>query len=377
MIVEKFLAESSHYEWYLEGHNAQGDYWEIPLYNFPFRVGRLRENELCLTITGVSRRHAEIIHHEGDLWIKECGSTNGTFINRQRINGQSRIVEGDIIHIGPAEFRLCSQSMSWPDENTQALAQTSPGFVSNLDALGLDTAHANRMADLLRSSAISFKFQPIFDLPNQRLAAYELLGRGDYPGLPKSPFDLFNIAGAMGRAAELSELFRVAGVQQALALQLDKPLFINTAPEEFDHAHLAPTLTELRKQCPDLPLVLEIHEKALTSLKAIRELQALLKNLQIELAYDDFGAGQARLVELIQVPPDWLKFDIALIRNIHLQPPRAIQVLATLVKMARDINIKTLAEGIEVDPEQEICLAVGFDYGQGYLFGRPNSKLLI
>lgn len=359
--------------WYLEGFNAQGAHWQIPIHSFPFRVGRLRANDLCLSFSGISRRHAEIIQLDDILWVRECGSTNGTFVNRERVNGQMRLSDGDIIHFGLLEFRLRNQfGVGDESESTQALRPST----ALSESLGDEQTEifANRMTALLSERSITTKFQPIIHLQKNRPAGYELLGRGRHPGLPTKPYELFAIATLVGSPIELSDLFRNQGIQHALELGLQLPVFINTVPEEIENGGMSRTLTELRKHSSELPLVLEIHEKSLTSLTTMRELQALLKDLEIELAYDDFGAGQARLVELIEVPPDWLKFDISLIRNIHRQPPRAVQVLRTLVHMARDLGIKTIAEGIEVAAEKLCCEAIGFEYGQGFYLSRPSAK---
>ena len=69
------------------------------------------------------------------------------------------------------------------------------------------------------------------------------------------------------------------------------------------------------------------------------------------LAFDDFGVGQTRLVELSNTPPDYLKFDISLIRKIHLAPKRLHQMVSTFIKASHDLGILTLAEGIECAEE--------------------------
>jgi EAL domain-containing protein (putative c-di-GMP-specific phosphodiesterase class I) len=148
-------------------------------------------------------------------------------------------------------------------------------------------------------------------------------------------------------------------------------LFMNTVPAEMNLKRLRLSLEELRLIAPELPLALEVHETAVTNLDVMHGIRALLAELNIKLAYDDFGAGQARLVELIEVPPDYLKFDIILIRNIHRQSSRAQQVLKSLVCMAQDLGIKTVAEGIELEEELETCISIGFDLAQGYYLGKP------
>ena len=58
----------------------------------------------------------------------------------------------------------------------------------------------------------------------------------------------------------------------------------------------------------------------MTDANTMRHLRRSLKDLAIGMAYDDFGAGQARLIELTEVPPDVLKFDIALTKDVHRAP---------------------------------------------------------
>ena len=109
----------------------------------------------------------------------------------------------------------------------------------------------------------------------------------------------------------------------------------------------------------------------MTDLEAIRALQFELTNLEIKLAYDDFGAGQTRLVELVEVRPDYLKFDMNLIRDIDQASEHRQRMLATLVQMVRELEIVAIAEGVESVGEAETCRQLGFDLSQGFHFGAP------
>ncbi len=100
-------------------------------------------------------------------------------------------------------------------------------------------------------------------------------------------------------------------------------------------------------------------------------MRSLLKRLDIKLAYDDFGVGQSRLNDLAEVAPDYVKFDMSLIRDIDGATPQRQQVVATLVQMVRNLGITSLAEGVETAGEDETCRQMGFDLGQGFLYGRP------
>lgn len=94
-------------------------------------------------------------------------------------------------------------------------------------------------------------------------------------------------------------------------------------------------------------------------------------DLGMELSYDDFGAGQGRLLELVEVPPHVLKFDMQLSRNIDTASRNRQELLRSLVRIAQDTGTTVLAESVETEAELETCIQIGFELGQGFLYGRP------
>jgi EAL domain-containing protein (putative c-di-GMP-specific phosphodiesterase class I) len=184
---------------------------------------------------------------------------------------------------------------------------------------------------------------------------------------------MFAAAKVLDLEAELSRILRDEGVRSGQILPSDHVLFVNTHPAEIDDLELLIfSLGELRKQEPNRPLVLEIHEGAVTCGKQMRTLRAALTEMKIGLAYDEFGAGQARLVELVDVPPDYLKFDMSLVQNLESASNERQRMLASLVQMVRDLGIAPLAEGVELAADHEICRQIGFQFGQGFYYGYPE-----
>jgi len=214
-------------------------------------------------------------------------------------------------------------------------------------------------------------YQPIVSLADGRLVGFEVLARSCIQGL-ENPKEMFLIAGRLQQAESLSRLFRTIGVRSAAEISGVPNLFLNTHPLELEASDLLPSLTELRAQAPHQPLTLEIHESAVTDPVSMNELRARLRDLDIGLAYDDFGSGHDRLMDLIEVPPDVLKFDARFVRDIQKAPPARRAVVSTLVKMVRELGVAPLAECVETLEESETCLELGFEYGQGYLYGRPG-----
>lgn len=345
--------------WHLEGFIGDSPNRQfIAINSWPFRVGRSPDLSFCLSSNGVSKEHAEIWHDGKTLWIRDLGSRNGTFVNGKRIDCETPIKNGDVLHFADLEFRLGCQA----NANAGAtMAQDPSDWVWSL-------AEFEKLFD--DGAAIPY-FQPIVDLRTGKTSAYEVLARSKLIGL-KGPQQMFSVAARLSMVSPLSRLFRTEGVRVGQRLPGKPNLFLNTHPDELEESELFDSLRTLRADAPDQPLTLEIHEAAVTDPKIMRELRSALTDLSIQLAYDDFGAGQARLLDLVEVPPDYLKFDICLVRDIHLATDQRRQMLETLVRMAHDLGVLVLAEGIECQAEGDVCLQLGFDYAQGYHYGKPS-----
>lgn len=164
-------------------------------------------------------------------------------------------------------------------------------------------------------------------------------------------------------------------MQEALGREPGSKLFLNTHPSELSSATLISSLAKLREEDPNRELILEIHEAAVCDLVSMAELRKQLEDLEIKLAYDDFGQGEARIVYLAEVPPDFLKFDISLVTDIDKAASKRQQMLGALVQMVKDLGITTLAEGIETHAEATVCEQLGIEFGQGYFFGHPHPNL--
>jgi EAL domain-containing protein (putative c-di-GMP-specific phosphodiesterase class I) len=286
-------------------------------------------------------------------------STNGTYVNGQRVTGKVTLQEEDLVQFANVAFRVRQQS-------SQTNANTIQEDVC-------DRALALVQFDkLMAERAVTPFFQPIIAVPTRQVFAYEILARSRLFGL-ETPKEMFDVAAQLNLEIELSVMLRFEGVQAAQSSVDPVHLFVNTHPRELSKPGLLPSLVALRDSFPDQPLTLEIHETAVTDPVRMSEMRAQLAALKIGLAYDDFGAGQSRLNELIESPPDYLKFDMSLIRDIDSATAQRQQILATLVQMVRSLGIVPLAEGVETEAESATCLQMGFELGQGFLYGRPSA----
>lgn len=356
--------------WYLEGFVGESKRLRrVQLYQFPFLVGRHRDCALTLDSTEVSRRHAELDMVEGQLILRDLGSTNGCFINHHRIQKEQALLAGDVVHFADQEYRLIEQA---PDPN-HLLDRTNVRVGSLPKNL---PRGARELQTLLLKGAVSAAFQPIVDSDGKPFA-HEMLGRGAMDDLPGAPWPLFQIAESLEMEVHLSELFRQKGLEIAHDQQPDGRFFFNIHPRELnDPERLLHCVESIRTNFPELRLVFEMHEAAVTNPALIRRIRDDLQAMNVGLAYDDFGAGQARLIELTEVPPDFVKFDIALIRDIDTAPEAKRQMLAMFQHFLQDVGIATLAEGVETESEFETLRDLGVLYYQGYYFGKPSPQIV-
>ncbi len=345
--------------WFLSGPTRPGDVSRyIPVEEEPFVVGRKPNVNLTLGYNTVSSAHASLWTEEGQLWLQDLGSTNGTFVNGQRISQPVRLGEEDLVHFAEALFRIRRQSIG---------ASTSGTIPQNVCDQALALVQFDR---LMSERLVVPHFQPIVRMSDNEMLGFEILGRGRVFGL-ESVGAMFEAASQLNLEVDLSQMLRWEGVRVGRSLPQCPVLFVNTHPAELANDGLETSLELLRDMAGSTRLVLEIHESAVTNPELLCQLQAKLQALGIGLAYDDFGSGQARLSELVQARPEFVKFDMSLIRDIDTASPERQRMLEALVKMVRDLDIQALAEGIESKAEAEFCMKVGFDLAQGFYYGRP------
>ena len=361
--------------WYLEGYfSGNARVSRLPVNHFPFQIGRDTSLDFIVPSNNASRVHAIISLEGRQLVLRDNHSTNGTFVNRQKLEGAKTLQHGDILHFADFEVRVIRDIVEQSVEPTLSMAALRMENLSQMMPAGV-----RELQEMLAQRQVRPLFQPIVMAGSRAIYAYEVLGRGLHPNLSPNPGPLFRIAESLeGHAVTLSQLFRETGLELVEA-QPDPSryrFFLNIHPDELrDPTQLLNHLDGLRQQFPHLPLVLEIHEKAVTDIDNMKHICSGLDALNIELAYDDFGAGQARFIELIEAPSHYLKFDISLVANLDTAPESKRNIVKMLVQMSHDMGIRTLAEGLDRLEEVQACEAIGFDFIQGFYCGRPQERI--
>ena len=329
----------------------------------PFRIGRRRDIELSLVSRVISNLHAELIQTAGILCVRDLNSTNGTFVNGNRISSDTLLSEGDWIEIGHIHLRV--ELRRGPEESSSDRFTKTRLFNAQNRSEAKKALHT-----LISTRGLGPCFQPIHNIGDKDIHGYEFLARSNVEGV-NTPALMFQAAELAGREIELSMLCRDVGVDHSICLPARLPLFLNTHPAEPLLESVVPQMRELRQKFPLRPLVLEIHEGAVTEPELVRKVRASLADFDVQLAFDDFGAGKARLRELICAPSDYIKFDASLIRDLQEVSTEKLGLFRAIIKGVREEGALTVAEGVETEEMIAICEEVGFDLLQGYAMSRP------
>ncbi|HEY0973907.1 MAG TPA: EAL domain-containing protein [Solimonas sp.] len=238
-----------------------------------------------------------------------------------------------------------------------------------------------RLAEALRrgmhNGDLRMDVQPIVRLSDRRWLGFESLMRFESAELGRvTPADFVPLAERDGLIVELGRW----SVEQICAcageLLSGGPDFINVnlSPAQFGDLafldHLRTTLSRhgLRPQ----QLHLEVTEAVVMS--DLNRSSAFLKAcraLGTPVLLDDFGTGYSAMSYLHRLPIDGIKLDRSFIAAAE-HDAAARKVVSAVTRLAADLGIETVAEGIETEPQAAFCRDIGIDYGQGFLFGRPD-----
>lgn len=238
------------------------------------------------------------------------------------------------------------------------------------------TAHTRdqiwlRVQALLDRGGPEIAYQPVYDVRDGSVAVVEALSR--FPAGSSCPERWFLDAETVGLGGELE----TAAVRNALRVLPDLPrsavLAVNASPAVITSRGL----NGLFAAIPAGNLVVEVTEHArIDDYSTVRAVREELRGQGIQIALDDFGAGYCGLQRMLELRPDYVKIDRALISKIDVDP--AYETLArTVVTLCDEIEASIIAEGVESAEQLDRVAAVGIRYAQGFHLARPARRLAL
>jgi EAL domain-containing protein (putative c-di-GMP-specific phosphodiesterase class I) len=343
----------------------------IELDRLPFTVGRNESCDYQILSSRVSREHAEFVREGGSLRVRDLKSTNGTFVNGQKIE-EHRLVDGDLVVIADVHFSFRGSRVEATRATvTQVMEQLPASEAGEEDAVG-DLIHAvRRMHETLLHRATRNRFQPVFDLTENRCVGYEAIPRPQLPGEASPAQQILD--GTDCRLTErLGQLHRLIAAEHVARLSSATLLFVNLQPAEVGADLLPESLSRLAALAGGKRIVAEIPDSAVVDIPYFRDFRAKLRELSIGVAFDGFAGSPHQIKAQAEFAPDYLKLAPALARGVDKSTQRQQQMKA-IVEATQELNVQLIAVGIHSENEARTCREVGCRLAQGDHFGHAQT----
>lgn len=238
----------------------------------------------------------------------------------------------------------------------------------------------NALRRAIQNDEFFLDYQPVFDLRTRRITSAEALLRWQHPELGLiSPARFIPIAEDTGLIVPIGDLVikKVCEQKERLAASPHGwlPIAINLSAIQLRDRHLMDVLPARYRQHGLKPGALELEITESLLLSESESAAGMLQSLRLEgmrLVIDDFGTGYSNLGFLRRFAIDKLKIDQSFIRDIPADY-NAMALARGIIGLARNIGLRTVAEGVETQAQLDFLIDAGCDEGQGYLLARPDS----
>lgn len=236
----------------------------------------------------------------------------------------------------------------------------------------------NDLRTALRENQFELFYQPQYEFGTESIIGFEALLRWRHPvkGLI-APDQFMEIAESTGLILPIGDWVLMEACQQVRHWQLTVGcafrVAVNLSAMQFNQSYLPERVRKTLEstQLPAETLELEITETAM--LKDIAETIPLLfalKKTGTLLAIDDFGTGYSSLSYLKNFPIDTLKIDKSFVDEIVFNRKDAA-IAQTIVQLAENLDLRTIAEGVETQEQAKMLAAMGCQEFQGFYFSKP------
>jgi EAL domain-containing protein (putative c-di-GMP-specific phosphodiesterase class I) len=235
------------------------------------------------------------------------------------------------------------------------------------------------LRDAIERREISLYYQPIFSTRDGEPVAVESLARWNHPERGAiGPATFVPLAEESGLIAGLGLLVldetcrQIAEWDQLLGSAAPSRANVNVSALQLDDNLTAQVAAALERHhlSPDR-ISVEITESALMQDPAsARMVLQELRDLGVELAIDDFGTGYSSLAYLRRLPVDCLKVDRSFVAELT---DGHAEIASAVIALARNLNLRTVAEGVETAEQAEELARLGATYLQGYSLARPMT----
>ncbi|QEX17788.1 diguanylate phosphodiesterase [Hypericibacter terrae] len=235
------------------------------------------------------------------------------------------------------------------------------------------------LEEAVEREELDLHYQPYLDLQSRRIIGAEALVRWQHPQRgPIPPSAFIPMAEKSALIGKVTDLVLAKAVAQAARWNdrlapLD--ISINLSARSIQDVTFPEQILRLCRQHSLNParIVFEITETAaMQDPVMLMDVLTRLRLKGIRLSIDDFGTGYSSLAQLRRLPFSELKIDLSFVSTMMASRDSEI-IVKTIIDMARNLGLRTVAEGVETPTILERLGELGCNVAQGYLIGRPMT----
>lgn len=232
------------------------------------------------------------------------------------------------------------------------------------------------LKNAIKNDRIIPYFQPIFSNTTMKIEKYETLMRMvDNKGKVISPFFFLEIAKKSRIYRKLTKIM----IKKSFEVFKDKNIkfTINLSIEDIIDPSMATYIfNTLESFTQPTNVIFEITEsEGINNYNIIKDFIEEVKIYGAEIAIDDFGSGYSNFMHLLELKVDYIKIDGSIIK--HIIDDKNSQVLTkAIVSMAKELNIKVIAEYVSTEAILNAVKSIGVDHSQGFYLGEPLPDII-
>ncbi len=324
-----------------------------------------RLDDLMNRLTSIDRVH-RIAFHIGVAYVDPDTDKNGNFIKRRDI-----FLENDYNN-------ACAARATIDDSDDSGIAYFDDKLVE--EQKWIDSVQ-ERQASALANEEFMVYYQPKYNPQSETLTGAEALIRWQSPEFGFiSPGRFIPIFEKNGFITEIDH-YMIRHVARDQKRWFDEglkcvPVSVNVSRAHFIEEDLAEQIRDIidEEGTPHNLIEIELTESAFfDDKKALVNTINRLKEYGFAVSMDDFGSGYSSLNSLKDLPLDVLKLDAEFFRG-NADGGRQEAVISETIRLAKALNMRTVAEGVEIREQVDFLAAQGCDMIQGYIFDKPITK---
>ncbi len=253
-------------------------------------------------------------------------------------------------------------------------------YFSNLTESALEKVTLeNSLRIAIKEDQFEVYFQPQYNAVDESITGMEALVRWEHPELGRvSPMKFIPLAEENGMIVDLDRIVMTKAMRQFSRWYKDGlnpgKLALNLAMRQLNEKDFIPVLLDTMKSTEFQPLWLELEvtegqimDNPKRSIEKLKE----ISRMGIHIAVDDFGTGYSSLAYLKKLPLDKLKIDREFIKDIHYDNGDDKAITKAIITLAKSLNLKIVAEGVEEKGQKDFLLEHGCEHIQGFYYSKP------